>query len=88
MRGASPLFPFAVGGGCGFEAPALPTDVTSDTTPELSGLVEFDGAAPSMELPAIPSPLVPLGAGEGDDGADPVGVPPSFALTDAGAKPR
>jgi hypothetical protein len=72
--------------------PALPTDVTSDTTPELSGLVEFDGEALSVELLAIPSPLVPLGAGEGDgegnDGTDPVGVPPSLALTDAGAKPR
>lgn len=68
--------------------PALPTDVTSDTTPELSGLVEFNGEAPSVELLAVPSPLVPLGAGEGNDGTDPVGVPPSLALTDAGAKPR
>ena len=70
--------------------PVLPTDVTSDTTPELSGLVEFDGEAPSVELLAIPSPLVPLatGEGEGNDGTDPVGVPPSLALTDAGAKPR
>ena len=48
----------------------LPTDVTSDTTPELSGLVEFDGEVPSVELLAIPSPLVPLGTGEGGDGTD------------------
>ena len=70
--------------------PVLPTDVTSDTTPELSGLVEFDGEAPSVELLAIPSPLVPPGAdeGEGNGGTDPVGAPPSLALTDAGAKPR
>lgn len=67
--------------------PVLPTDVTSDTTPELSGLVESDGEAPSVELLAIPSPLVPLGAGEGNDGTDPVGALPSLALTDAGAKP-
>ena len=68
----------------------LPTDVTSDTTPELSGLVEFDGEVPSVELLAVPLPLIPLGAGEGEgnDGTDPVGVPPSLALTDAGAKPR
>jgi hypothetical protein len=68
--------------------PVLPTDVTSDTTPELSGLVAFDGEAPSVELLAIPSPLVPLGDGEGNDGTDPVGVPPALAVTDAGAKPR
>ena len=66
----------------------LPTDVTSDITPELSGLIELDGEVPSVELVAIPSPLIPLGEGEGNDGTDPVGVTLSLALTDAGAKPR
>ena len=84
----SALFPLAVAGGCEFEGPALPTDVTSDTTPELSGLVEFDDAAPSMELLDIPSPRVSLGTGEGDDQADPVALPASLGSTDVGAKPR
>ena len=83
----SALFPLAGVGGCEFEGPALPTDVTSDTTPELPGLAGSDGlSAPTGPL-ATESPPAAVRADEGDTGAD-AGVVPSLALTDVGAKPR
>lgn len=84
----SALFPFAVGSGCGFALAALRTDVTSDATPELPGLVEFDGAAPSMEPLAATSLFVPLRTVKGEDGPAPRVVATSLTLTDVGAKPR
>ena len=82
------LFPFAMVGGCGRPAPALPTNATSNTTPVLPGTAEFDGAASSMGPLATTSLLVPLCTVEGEDGPDFGVVAPALALTDAGAKPR
>ena len=85
----SALFPLAVAGGCEFEGPALPTDVTSDTTPELPGLAGSDGlSAPTEPLASTESPPAAVRADEGDTGADPGGGVPAAASTDVGAKPR
>src|SRR5579863_3112922 len=85
----SALRPFAVEGGCGLAGPVpLPTDATSDTTPELPGLAGFGGAPASTEPVATASPLVPPPTIKGDDGPPPLVTAPSFALTDTGPKPR
>ena len=83
----SALFPLAVAGGCEFEGPALPTDVTSDTTPELPGQAESDGLSEFTGPLATESPAA-VRADEGDTGADPGGGVPALASTDVGAKPR
>ena len=83
----SALFPLAVAGGCEFVGPALPTDVTSDTTPELPGPAESDGLFASTGPLATESPPAAVRADEGDTGADTDGVP-ALASTDVGAKPR
>ena len=84
---ASALLPVAVGG-WGLAGPALPTDATSDTTPELPGLAEIDGVGASAEPLEATSPLVLLLPAEGGDEPGPDAMATSFALTDAGMNPR